>query len=85
MAKGLAKILGIESSYFSRLFKSKIGMTPMEYLTRVRIEKAEQLLKFPPYSVKNVAKAVGFSDPLYFSKMFKKHTGMNPTEFSKST
>ncbi len=80
----VAKSLGIESSYFSRLFKYKIGESPIEYLTKIRIEKAQQLLKFPPYSVKDVAAAVGFSDPLYFSKAFKRHVGMNPTAYAKS-
>ena len=82
--KDLAKTLGIESSYFSRLFKSRIGETPIEYLTKIRVEKAQQLLKFPPYSVKDVAEAVGFSDPLYFSRAFKRQTGMSPTEYAKS-
>ena len=81
----LAKTLGIESSYLSKLFKKQVGCSPIEYLTKVRIDKAKQLLKFPPYSIKNVAKAVGFSDPLYFSKIFKHYTGLNPTEFTKTT
>ena len=80
----LARTLGIESSYFSRLFKNKTGISPTEYLTQVRIDKAKQLLKFPPYTVKSVANAVGFTDALYFSKKFKRLTGMNPTEFSKT-
>ncbi len=80
----LAKTLGIESSYFSKLFKNKIGISPIEYLTKIRVEKAMQLLKFPPFSIKNIASAVGFSDALYFSKKFKQYTGMNPTEFSKT-
>ena len=79
----LSKTLGIESSYFSKLFKSKTGTAPIEYLTRVRIDKAKQLLKFPPYSIKSISKAVGFTDPLYFSKKFKQYTGINPTDFSK--
>jgi AraC-like DNA-binding protein len=80
----LSKELGIESSYFSKLFKSKIGCSPIEYLTQVRVDKAKQLLKFPPYSVKDVAKAVGFADALYFSKKFKHYTGMSPSQFSKT-
>lgn len=79
----LSKTLGIESSYFSKLFKSKIGVSPVEYLTKVRIDKAKQLLKFPPYSIKSISESVGFSDPLYFSKIFKKHTGVSPSEFAK--
>jgi len=80
----LSKMLGIESSYFSKLFKSTVGQSPIEYLTQVRIDKAKQFLKFPPYSIKNVAKAVGFSDPLYFSKKFKHYTGLSPSDFSKT-
>ena len=78
------KELGIESSYFSKLFKNKIGCGPIEYLTQVRVDKAKQLLKFPPYSIKDVAKAVGFADALYFSKKFKHYTGMSPSKFSKT-
>jgi AraC-like DNA-binding protein len=80
----LSKTLGIESSYFSKIFRKKMGISPIEYLTRVRVDKAKQLLKFPPYSIKSIAAAVGFSDPLYFSKKFKKYTGMNPSEFAKT-
>ncbi len=80
----LSKTLGIESSYFSKLFKDSTALSPIEYLTRVRIDKAKQLLKFPPYSIKSIAQAVGFSDPLYFSKKFKQYTGMSPSEFAHS-
>ena len=81
--KNLADSLFLDSAYFSRLFKSRVGMSPKQYIQHVRLQKAKELLEKTDYSVKEIAITVGFADPLYFSKQFSKAENMTPTEFRK--
>ncbi|RLL11034.1 helix-turn-helix domain-containing protein [Anaerotruncus massiliensis (ex Liu et al. 2021)] len=73
--------LAISTSYFSAIFKSRTGATFVEYLTRVRMEKAQQILAFTDRRTYEAAEDVGFSDPHYFSVTFKRVTGMTPKEY----
>lgn len=73
--------LAVSTSYFSAIFKSKTGSTFVEYLTRVRMEKAKQILAFTDRRTYEVAEDVGFSDPHYFSVAFKRVTRMTPREY----
>ena len=57
-------------------------MTPLQYLTRLRIQKAKELLQYLD-QIGTVAELVGYSDPLYFSRIFKSRTGVSPTEYRK--
>jgi two-component system response regulator YesN len=68
-------------SYFSTVFKSYTGETFVEYLTRIRMENAKELLKTTDLKTYEVASKVGYSDPHYFGMIFKKIMGMTPTEF----
>ncbi|BCS80133.1 helix-turn-helix domain-containing protein [Anaerocellum diazotrophicum] len=70
--------------YFSKLFKKYTGVSFKTYLTKLRIQKACQLLKNTSKSIKEISFAVGFSDPNYFIKAFKKFTGMTPSAFRNS-
>jgi len=71
----------IHPGYLSRLFKQEMGETLSEYLFRIRIERAAQLLKERQYKVGEIAGMVGYSASSYFSIMFKKHTGYSPREY----
>ena len=71
----------VNSSYFSNMFKEKTGENYMDYLTRVRIEKAKEYLTDSKVKVGLVSQMVGFEDGRYFSKLFKRYTGKTPTEF----
>lgn len=73
--------LAISTSYFSAIFKSRTGSTFVEYLTKVRMEKAKQILAFTDRRTYETAEDVGFSDPHYFSVAFKRVTGMTPREY----
>lgn len=67
--------------YLSRLFKQEMGETLSEYLLRIRIEKAAQLLKEGHYKIGEISTMVGYSASSYFSIMFKKYTGYSPREY----
>ncbi|MFC4077011.1 response regulator transcription factor [Salinithrix halophila] len=68
--------------YFSKLMKEECGITFIDYLTHVRIEKAKQLIGEGELSLKEICFAVGYHDPNYFSRVFKKVTGVPPSRYS---
>lgn len=71
---------GISDTYFRRIFKSRFGVTPKEYVTSERISHARSIIESGDYeSIAEVARAVGYSDPLYFSKAFKHVFGTPPS------
>ncbi len=71
--------------YLRKLFKKEMGMTPLEYLTRLRMKKAENMLAAMShdYSVAEIAQLCGYDDALYFSRVFKKSFGCSPSAFAK--
>ncbi|TYP71225.1 response regulator [Paenibacillus methanolicus] len=71
----------MSTSYFSLVFKQHTGETFVEYLTRVRIEKAKELLQHTTMKFYEIAEKVGYGDPNYFSILFKKHAGITMREF----
>lgn len=78
----LAETVGMNASYLSRLFKLKTGQTITDYLIKIRITKAKELLREHP-DLKNyeIAERVGYSDPVYFNKLFKKICGITPKDY----
>lgn len=79
----LSKRLNLERTYFSALFKKRIGISPKQYLLNYRMDIASGLLTQKNISVSVVASSVGYSDLYTFSKMFKKHFGISPTAYAK--
>lgn len=79
-----AKKFYMNVSYLSRIFKQETGYTFVEYLTKVRMEKAIKLLKETDLKAYQVAESVGISNPHYFSICFKKWTGISVNDFKKS-
>lgn len=76
--KALANKCSYNPSYFSRLFKEYTGHTFMEYLKRVRMEKAVDLVSNSDMDILNIAYAVGYSEKSKFFKHFKAYTGTTP-------
>lgn len=77
----VSQAVNLSPYYFSKLFKSETGENFIDYLTRVRITKAKQLLNNRELSIKEICYTIGYSDPNYFSRNFKKIVGVTPTEF----
>ena len=77
----LANLVQISHYYFSCLFKQSIGVTPHQYVTQCRIEKAKQLLKKPDFSITYISQQVGFHDHSHFSKTFCKIVGVTPKKY----
>jgi len=81
----LSKKFGFVPSYLSKVFRTVKGMSPSEYLTNYRVDKAKQIIREKPdIRIREVAKTIGYEDQYYFSKIFKKHTGVWPKEFQES-
>ncbi len=82
--QNIAAYLGLDRSYFSKLFKLHTLMSPQEYLDFVRIEHAKDFLQYSDMSVSSVAYSVGYGDALYFSRKFKQKTGVSPLAYRKT-
>ena len=76
--------MNISPYYFSKLFKEEAGENFIEYLTKVRIAHAKELLRNPALSIKEICILSGYSDPNYFSRIFKKQEGVTPSEYRDS-
>lgn len=63
------------------IFKSHTGLSPLEYLNRVRILRALELLQTTHHSIADIAEQVGIHDPNYFTRIFKKLIGYPPSYF----
>lgn len=77
--------LGLNNNYFSKLFKSETGVTPLHYIQQLRLEKAQDLLTHSTLSIEEIASEIGFPDMLYFSRVFKQACGFPPTTYRKMT
>ena len=80
-AKDVAGILGYSDVYFSKVFKQLFDDNFINYLTKIRIDRAKLLLKDISFNIKEVGKSVGYADSNYFTKVFKRSIGMSPSEY----
>ena len=79
----ICSYLNISTSYFSTIFKEMTGETFIESLTRIRMEKAKELLENTTLKNYEIVQKVGFSDAHYFGISFKKMPGKTPTEYAR--
>ncbi|HHX01303.1 MAG TPA: AraC family transcriptional regulator [Firmicutes bacterium] len=79
----IAAHAGVSRSYLFMIFKEKLNLSPQQYLTKIRIQHAVNLMQQPNLTISQIARSVGYQDPLHFSKTFKKHKRMAPAEYRK--
>lgn len=77
----VAKAMHVSTFYFCKMFKKATGITFTDYLGRVRVEKAKNLLLNPHLRVSEIAYAVGFQSLTHFNRVFRELTGESPTSF----
>ena len=80
----LAEQFGLSASYFRKLFKEAYGMAPMQYITALRINTAQDLILSGEVNITEAALLSGFDDIYYFSTLFKKQTGLSPSRYLKA-
>ncbi|PWV99483.1 ABC-type Fe3+-hydroxamate transport system substrate-binding protein [Paenibacillus cellulosilyticus] len=81
----LAEIAGVSHSHYSILFKRMTGFSPKEYLSRLRIHRAMELLISGSGTLREIALEVGYKDEFYLSRRFKQHTGTSPSGYNHRT
>lgn len=81
----VAEHVNLSPSHFSTIFSRENSETFKEYLTRIRIERAKELLKTTTLKASEISDQVGYRDPHYFSAVFKKVTGLSPRQFRMQT
>ena len=77
----LAEITSLSSAYLSKLFHKEVGLTVSAYITKKRIEAAENMLKFSEYSCLEISDYLCFSSESHFIQVFRKHTGYTPKTY----
>lgn len=79
----IAKFVFLSPSYFTRAFKDEMGISPINFLLKVRIERAKELLAETDTKISNIALNVGFSNQQRFNEIFKKYTKSTPLQYRK--
>ena len=77
----LAGWSGFSAQHLNRVFRQALGVTPLQHLARLRIDKAAGLLREGRLTVQAIAEQCGFNDPYYFSRAFKQHVGQSPADY----
>ena len=81
--KDVADYVCFSPEYFSKLFKKETGENVKNYILRIKVNTAKDLLKNPNIPVSLVASELGYSNFSHFTQMFKKHEGITPSEYRK--
>ncbi len=80
----LAELVELSSSHFSHVFKETTGMTPLQFVTRERITRAQQLIRETSRSLIEIGLEVGYTSPSHFAQVFRRVVGVTPTDFRSS-
>lgn len=77
----LCGLIQVTPQYLCRLFRKRLGMRPLEYITQRRIQQAKVYLREGEKTIKEIALEVGYTDAGYFSAVFKRSEGVSPREY----
>ncbi|MFQ7552579.1 MAG: helix-turn-helix transcriptional regulator [Blautia marasmi] len=77
--------VGLERSYFSKIFHKFTGTTAQNYLLNVRIQRSKLLLERTDYTVREICSYVGMKDEYYFSRAFKRSVGLSPPNTARTS
>ena len=80
----LAKAAGTSPSRFAHLFTAQLGIPPLAWLERTRIERARQHLLLSGRPIAEIGAECGFADPTWFARVFKRHAGMTPRAYRRA-
>jgi len=80
----LAELVELSASHFSHVFKETTGMTPLQFVTRERITRAQQMIRETKRSLIEIGLEVGYTSPSHFAQVFRRVVGVTPTEFRSS-
>ena len=81
--ENMAKVCHISQSYFSRLFSKEMGQSFSNYISKLKIKWAKDILEESDMSISQISDELGFNEPGYFIKIFKKYEGMTPSVYRK--
>ena len=80
----MAGVINLSQYHFCRLFKQSTGITPHQYLTQCRINRAKELLSKTKLTITEIAFEIGFSNHSSFTRLFRKYVGVTPSLFRAS-
>ncbi len=83
LLEDIAKSVNLSSYYTSKLFKTKTGQGLSDYIIKIRINKAIELMKTKKYKIYEISEMCGYTSRKYFSHTFKQHTGFTPSEYQR--
>ena len=79
--EALAGLVELSPFHFYRVFKRTTGMSPLQFVTRERITRAQQLIRETSRSLIEIALEVGYTSPSHFAQVFRRVAGVTPTDF----
>lgn len=79
----IAREASLSPYYFSRAFTAYVGMPPYRYLIRLRMERAQELLRTSELTITQVCQHVGFNSLSHFTTTFHRHTGTTPSDYRR--
>jgi AraC-like DNA-binding protein len=77
----LAQAIDVSPAHLQRLFKTETGIPPIQFIKKIRLEKARELLETTFLRVQQIAFQVGINDQSYFDREFKKKYGVTPNQY----
>ena len=80
----LAETVDLSPFHFCRVFRQTTGMSPLQFVTRERISRAQQLIRETQRSLIEIGLEVGYANPSHFAQVFRRTVGQTPTEFRRS-